>query len=712
MRPIGREETGSPSRDTSATRPTKWQLGASAIGVTAIAASQPILDLLGKNPEFFIARAAPGSDVILLGLVLGIAVPLLVGALVMATYSIQRSVGRAFHMILLSIAGGLIVVSAFRVSPAAEQPWALVVGIAVVVGTLLTWSFYRVSWMRSFLSLLVLAPIVVTSMFLFFSSTSRIAWGIDDAAPGYEFADVGDPAPIVIVLFDEFSLASVIDSNGELQSDYFPSLAALSDDATWFRNGVGTQRETRDAIPEVLTGISQPPGKKLPHYADHPESLFSLLGGEYEVNAIETLTQLCPDEICSAGSRDMNDWRARWRSLFGDLGVVAGHLTLPTSLTAGLPPIDQNWGNFVPASVERPEEWIIRDRMEAAVDADRRFEVARFLDGLREPLESRDLHFIHLPLPHRPWTFTASGMTYTARPGLPGAAQGGWGPNEFLAEQSYQRLLLQTQYADSIVGAVVGALKETGSYDSSIVVVAADHGVAVRPNLHARNVVDESVGDIAAVPLFIKQPHQSRGRIDDYRAEITDILPTIAGLVDADVPWGVDGVDLYSAQRPVRSESSMLARRSTVTFGVSGDEKLEVAAYHEMFFGDRGPFGLAPLGYGELIGAVVGEVAAAESPVEVTFDFPELYSDVDPETEPLPIVISGTLDRQLNPGEVLTVVQDSTVLAVTESWDDHGTARFQATISPEALRPGENDFEIYTVHRSQGDYIFSQVGRT
>ena len=688
-------------------QPTKRRMVLSTMGLTAVAIAQPILDLLGRSPDFFIARAAPAGDVILVGILLGITAPLVLAGSVLLAYLIRPIAGRVIHMSICAAMGALLAISLIRLSPIDDQPWVLAIGTALLFGALLSWSFYRFEWMQSFLSLMAVAPIAVTVAFLFFSPTADVAWGLGPAT-GSQSAPVGNPAPLVMLVFDEFPIASVIDIEGHIQEAHFPGLAQLANDATWFRNAVGTQQATRDALPTLLTGISQAPGEKLPHYSDHPSSIFTLLGNDYEIDAIETLTQICPVVVCSEGSRDVGDFGDRWASLSADLGFVTGHLLLPGALSSELPPIDQNWGDFAPASAERPDKWSIHDRMQSQLRADRRNTVDRFLAELEEPLEQTEFHFVHLPLPHRPWMYTPTGRMYAARPGFPGADRDGWGSNDFLVEQAYQRHLIQTQYVDGIIGSVVDKLTESGSYDPSIVVVAADHGVAVRPDQHQRSVQNETVGDIAAVPLFIKAPHQSRGVIDDYRALVTDIVPTIAALVDAETPWPVDGSDLFDPSRPERSASVMMGQARSVTFDADGDEKLRVVSYHSAYFGDRGPFGLAPLGYADLLGSTVG-VSDSGDLATAKLDFPELYNDVDLESDPLPIHLSGKVDGRLSSSDVLAVTIESRIVALTETWDDDGILRFQAMLPPDSLKPGQNEFGLYAVHRAGDDYSYSLI---
>jgi hypothetical protein len=626
---------------------------------------------------------------------LGVVAPLCLAALVLVASQVHRGAGQVLHGVILVAMGSLLAISVIRLSPLAEQTALWVPALVFGVGLLLAWSYYRLEWARTLLSAVAVAPLAVTGAFLFLSPSGEVAWGIRPAT-GYQSASVGAPAPVVMLVFDEFPIASVIGPEGDIQEEHFPALAELASGSTWFRNAVATQQATRDAMPALLTGLAQVPGAKLPHYADHPSSIFTLLGADYEVQAIETLTQVCPPVVCSEGSRDVGAFGERWAALGTDLGIVTGHLLLPEVLSSDLPPIDQNWGDFAPEPVERPEKWSIRDRMQEQVSGDRRTQVARFLAGLERTLEPTEFHFVHLPLPHRPWTYLADGRAYLAPPGIPGTESGGWGDNEFLVEQAYQRHLLQTQYADSIIGEVIGRLRSSGSYEQAIVVIAADHGVAVRPGFDERSVRPETVGDIAAIPLFIKAPGQREGAVDDYRVTVLDIVPTIAGLIDAEIPWKVDGIDLFGPNRPRRTHSTMAGQSILVEFGVDGEEKYEVVAYHRDYFGDRGPYGLAPIGYSGLLGQSVGDLDEDEGPISARLDSPEMYADVDPEADPLPALVTGRLEGA-SPGQVLAVAVGSRIVAITEAWEQEGSLRFQAMLPADALRSGRNEFGLYVV---------------
>jgi hypothetical protein len=156
----------------------------------------------------------------------------------------------------------------------------------------------------------------------------------------------------------------------------------------------------------------------------------------------------------------------------------------------------------------------------------------------------------------------------------------------------------------------------------------------------------------------------------------------------------------------------MVGQNVSITFPGDTEEMLRVAAYHSRYFGDRGPFGLAPPGYEGLLGTSVDPQAATQADVTVTYDSPELQLDVDVEADHLPIVLSGRLEGQVAPGDVLVVTNDLRVVAVTESWGEVGKQRFQALVPPGEFVAGDNLFDLYTVQDAEEGFLFSMIGRT
>ncbi|MGH8875401.1 MAG: sulfatase-like hydrolase/transferase, partial [Acidimicrobiia bacterium] len=522
---------------------------------------------------------------------------------------------------------------------------------------------------------------------------------------------VGATAPVVMIVFDEFPVASLIDGEGNLEEDQYPNFARLAREGTWYRNAVSVRQQTEEAIPVMLTGREPTSDEAIPVAADYPFNLFTLLADVYQVRASEAVTELCPAYACAEAAQVKEPPAVRWRSLADDLAVVAGHLLLPSDISEDLPPIEQTWGNFATADTRATFDIIARfnDR----VEADRRRQVDDFLAILRAPTDQPTLYFAHLLFPHIPWTYLPSGQSYPASSPAPGSTPTGWEDDEWLVAQAYQRHLLQVQYADTIIGEVLGALDEAGRFDETLLVVLADHGTADVPNVdHRRVVTPETVGHIAAIPLFIKHPFQELGGVDDYRAETLDLLPTIADLLDVRIPWSTEGVSLAAPQRPEREATTVVGSQGPITFGVTGFEKLAASREQKEWFDDRGPWGLAPVGQDDLLGAELSELTIEPGgSVTAALTHPDWYREVDPAADPFPALMTGRLGGSPDGDLVLAVAINGRVAAVTRTYqDDEGSTRFQVMVPPTGFRDGRNQVELLVVEGTGADRILRTLG--
>ena len=280
----------------------------SAVALFSIAISQPILDLLGKNPEFFIASSSPPSDVFMVGLVLALLAPVLLGLLIVAIRRYHLMIGTLAHLGVLGLLTMILVVDIVESGPWANPPvrWTLLLGL--LGGSAVVALFYWSSGFRFLMKVVSLGPLVVMASFMFFSGASKLLFPADTLT-GPIGVTVGNAVPIVIVVFDEFPVASIIDGEGNLQAHNYPGLARLAADGTWFRNMVSNETNTARALPALLTGAPAIRQGTAPIASDYPFNLFTLLGGIYEVEAIEAVTELCPGgPVHGGGSRDA--WRA------------------------------------------------------------------------------------------------------------------------------------------------------------------------------------------------------------------------------------------------------------------------------------------------------------------------------------------------------------------------------------------------------------------
>ena len=134
------------------------------------------------------------------------------------------------------------------------------------------------------------------------------------------------------------------------------------------------------------------------------------------------------------------------------------------------------------------------------------------------------------------------------------------------------RLELQTQYTDALVGQMVDRLQATGLWRDALVVVVADHGGAFVVGSPGRAVSDTNVHEVMWTPLFIRSPGLPHG-IDDTDVEATDLLPTMADLLEIDQPYDVVGASAVS--EPDTSGSKRYMRLQN-PFQVEPDALLDI----------------------------------------------------------------------------------------------------------------------------------------
>jgi sulfatase-like protein len=489
----------------------------------AFAVAQPLFDLLGKNAEFFAARGSTRWDVVLFALVLLFVPPaLLTGAEAL----VPRPSRDAVHTVLVAALLALFVLQAIR---STGGPGWLLVAIAAAVGAAAALAYLRLAGARLILTVLAPAPLLFLGLFLLHSDASRLTFsGTAEALA----AGAQARSPALLVAFDELPVNSLLDSHGRIDAVRFPNFAAFAAGSTWFANTSTVAEGTTHAVPALLTGRF-PRAGELPVYSDHRQNLFTLLGGATDLHVVDEETHLCPPKLCPGLE---GSFGGRMGGLAEDTGIVYLHQLLPGDLTGGIPSIASGWDNFLRDAGKHQDPGRIP---------------REFLRSLR-PGPRPALWYVHFMLPHSPWRYLPSGRRYSIRQAPGWGGDEVWSQNQAAVDQYWQRHLLQLCYADRVLGSLVAHLRETGLYDPALVVVTADHGVSFRAGEKRRPLSDRNLEDIAYVPLFVKLPQQSRGRVERGPARTIDIVPTIADALDAPIPWPVDGRSLLGDSAPER----------------------------------------------------------------------------------------------------------------------------------------------------------------
>ena len=156
-----------------------WDFAHLAV-LSAFALSQPLFNLLGKNPEFFAARGSPPFDVISFG-VLAVLVPPLIGiALELLAGLIHRYARLALHLLFVAALVALFAAQILKKSIHGSD--AVLIVLSVLIGVAFAALYARTRGVRSFLNVLSPAPLVFLFLFLVISPVSKVAFASEASA--------------------------------------------------------------------------------------------------------------------------------------------------------------------------------------------------------------------------------------------------------------------------------------------------------------------------------------------------------------------------------------------------------------------------------------------------------------------------------------------------------------------------------------------------
>jgi len=486
-------------------------------------------------------------EIVLFGLIVTMAIPVLA---YLVLFVAEKIGGRApeitYTVIVALLALGTGLVVSRQVFPdSGLAALALAGGVAVLI-------LYLVRRFESVIVWFSIALPLVFVMFIATSATARLIWtGPEASTSAFE---IGSPSPIVLIQMDELPSASLMDRNGDVNEALFPNFARLADEGTWYRNAMSSSIATTQSVPAILTGVLGEKGMS-PSSVDHPNNLFTMLGGAYEMHVIEWVADLCPDDVCPeyAGRAP-----ARFSSLLADVGVVYGHLTLPPFLRDQLPSIDNAWKGFLGQNDKPAGSAIEIDGIPVPTDGTR-VKWADWLQRIANGIEAGGtptLSYVHVQAPHVPWETNPSGThydrpeEYTEVEGVEGT--GRWGPDEGPTLLGFQRHLYQLGFLDTMIGRIFDQLDATGTWDETMVVVVSDHGASFVPNEHRRWPYDNNRTDLYRVPMFVKYPGQQVGVAEDAPTYGIDLVPTIVDVLEIDTDWSFDGTSLLALSDSAR----------------------------------------------------------------------------------------------------------------------------------------------------------------
>ena len=684
------------------------------LGLSGVAVAQPVLDLFGRNPEFFVAGRYSSSQIVAFALVVALVPPAGGIALTALAGTISRRAGDVVYAAVVAVLAAALMLAVLRTI--GVDPAVVVFAAAAIVGAGLAALVLRTTGGRLLASYLAVANMFFVASFLFLGNTAQLVAGGGSGGIG----DVDVPTlagPVVWIILDELPATTFMRADGSINDERYPGFAELASVSTWYRNASSPFNLTHRAVPAQLTGTLGD-DDDLPTAQSHPRSVFSLLGGDVPVARYESVTDMCPAAICDPGPR------RSLRQALKDASIVYGHRVLPQELREELPAINNSWGAYgaeddggstdAPGSDEGGDGGSGRSLVDRAYEkwrelgADERSPLGQ-AGLLQERIEAigaePSLHLVHVALPHRPWTLSPSGLSTSYEPELitdsdaPGY--------EFGARLDAQLHAMQLGAADVAVGALVDHLRALPTWEDTLLVVTSDHGTNLTtPNIGRMRVSDANREEIYRVPLFIKAPGQVEGEIRDESAQTLDILPTVIDLLGGETDWEFDGHSLVDG-----SEATTEPRVST-DFGAV----LDIAARRaEQFPHGDDWLGVAAVGpNGDLVGDDVDTLAAGDpSEYTVTLEQADLLAELPTAEGTQPFVLAGIVRGDDGPPQTEFVAAINGRLAgVVGGWRPESDGWAFTGYVADLYRRGANEVDLYEVSRDGDEATLHVVEQT
>ena len=683
--------------------PSGWRAPLGVLTLWALAVAQPVYDILGQGPTFFVYRRWQASDFFLFVAVLSFLLPLVTLLLpAEAARALGRRARMAVYLVEAHLLGTLLLLGGLNQLPSLQRAGsALSLGLATAGSLGIAWLLSRSSGLRTLLGVLSAATLIVPAWFLL-RAEIRPLW----TPTQVETTQSTVTAPtVVMIVFDALPSGSLLNRHLEVDAARYPNFARLAAESTFYRRTTAAAHVTDLALPALVSGRCALKPGVAPILSRYPVNLFTWLGSGYRLEVQESVTDLCPPDLCVEEAPSFGE---RFPPLLLDTAVVYAHWIVPSGWSGALPELEGRWGNFVaprdePAEDPRPKP----DRAKSA-------QVDRFRSALADmPAGDEPLFFFsHLVFPHEPFIYLPSGRTYRSGYSEPGGNTLVFPEDPWVAHHSYQRHLLQLGFTDLLLGELIDRLQAVGRWHEALVVVTADHGSSYRSGYPRRRLVEENAVDILTVPLFVKKPGPGTGETLDLSAHAVDVVALIAEALGIAPPSALDGRDRAQleadARMPCRDDS--LVDPTEIP-----PDALRRAVERKVHLFDRDQAGGSWPSVGprpDLLGVSIREACETSAPFEAGFRGPGAFARVDLGSGFLPAEVIGRvqgIDRD-EPVD-LAIALNGRIRATTRTYEASASdaARFSAVIPERAFRQGKNQVRIFAATAPGSDCPFAPV---
>lgn len=685
--------------------------------LSGLAVAQPLFDLVGANPEFLVAHGLNGYGAIVFTLIPSLFIPLLLFLIYRILSFISNASARRYIWSIVAVFAAMVALPVIIRNLDIDGVVVFIVaaGFGLAVGL----SYARFEGFRQFFTLFSILAIVFPVKFLFFSPASEML-GDEPSGLGGDRLRLERQPPIFLLVFDELPLVSLLKRDLKINEHRFPNFAALSEDASWYRQATTNSVSTLKSIPNLLSG-SLPDGLNsgLPSLSNYPDNLFVLLGKHYQITAFEHGTALCPREYCG-------EQPVQHRLLVDDSLVLLGHIYSPPSLASRLPAINDDWLGFGSSADESSGEKQNVAFFKRKLGWGQRIIELESLD--RAMTENpQGLNYMHAMLPHSSWKYLPDGRLLTADKG--GKVLGiravkpddqfrhNWYDSDALTRISRQRHLLQVGYVDQIVGRFISKLRELGLYEQSLVIITSDHGTSFTAGEPRRGITGDNLAEIAGIPLMIKYPGNRPSGTSDVDSQLMDILPTILDVLGAQGWITFDGVSLLERDQA-------LDRKKVISSGYENMERVSVDEYlpnlraaAQKFVEEYGDGDFSEIFHAGDSHGLVGK-SVSEIPIQtgeaatVKWAHAEKLHNTSPGAASLQLVAHGEIESPLsdNPSNLMAVSVNGVIQGVNGIFDLPGYSNsFEVLLPPEAFTVEPDRIEAWFVIPAENGAIHLQA---
>lgn len=407
-------------------------------------------------------------------------------------------------------------------------PWGWWV-IGLILAALLTQLARKVS-----AGTIVLVFLTIASLIPIITATLGSASSNVDAS--VEWNTSGDRPSVLWIIADEMNAHAVIDAEGKVHPS-LTNMSELQEQATTYTHTYGLSNKTERAIPAMMGGLSDIGAQDDATMNALSESmgLVGTLSDEYDVTFSSSI--FAPPAGVGECNNDGQSWRDKANSFGADLAAVAGNTALISPLRDAFPSTEAKWRDFWE---QTSPGWmaVARGRLECQANSDEPF-----------------FAVWHTLTTHNPYVYGRDGQPMVLDPQHtlavidPGMNTRGEVTNSSVYE--FQRRLYANSVAnfDRRLGQVLSVLKATGRYDDTMIIVTADHGVALTEARRdgsggedERRVgadPEQMWGEIAQVPLIVKYPGETTPQVVTAPRTSSQIMPTVLDVMGAKatLPW-------------------------------------------------------------------------------------------------------------------------------------------------------------------------------